>query len=90
LEEELKRTRGCGYSLDDEEDVVGIRCIGVVLFDYTGRAIGAISISAQAFDLPLDSVQLLVPRLRAAGKQASAAMGAAPDLLALYDVAEDV
>lgn len=41
LEEVCKR----GYAIDDEENEVGIRCIGVPLFDHAGRLAGAVSIS---------------------------------------------
>jgi len=41
LEEVYKR----GYAIDDEENEVGIRCIGVPLFDHAGKLAGAVSIS---------------------------------------------
>jgi IclR family acetate operon transcriptional repressor len=41
----LEEIRKRGYAVDDEENEVGIRCIGVPLFDHAARVVGAISIS---------------------------------------------
>jgi len=45
LEEELARSRQLGYYTDDEEDEIGYRCIGAPVFDASGEAAGAVSIS---------------------------------------------
>ena len=42
---ELETIRTQGYALDDEENELGIRCIGAPIFDYTRQAIAALSIS---------------------------------------------
>jgi DNA-binding IclR family transcriptional regulator len=34
-----------GFSLDDEEDELGLRCIGVPVFDLEGSALAAVSLS---------------------------------------------
>jgi DNA-binding IclR family transcriptional regulator len=41
----LEEIRKRGYAVDDEENEVGIRCIGVPLFDHAASVVGAISIS---------------------------------------------
>jgi len=46
LEDELNLIRSQGYAMDNEENEVGIRCVGAPIFDYTTKPIGAISISA--------------------------------------------
>lgn len=43
--EEVKRQR---YAIDDEEFDTGVRCIAVPVFDFRGKAIGAIGISGPA------------------------------------------
>ena len=45
LMEELSEIRRRGYSVDDEENVLGIRCVGVAIRNREGYPTGAISIS---------------------------------------------
>ena len=45
LLEELKRIRTAGYSSDDEEFAVGLRCLAMPVHDATGRPIAAMSVS---------------------------------------------
>jgi DNA-binding IclR family transcriptional regulator len=45
LMEEFKRIKERGYSVDDEEYVVGLICIGAPIFDYHGNPIAALSVS---------------------------------------------
>jgi len=49
LKEELRKIRAKGYSVDDEENEEGVRCVGAVVRDYSGRPIAAISASGPAF-----------------------------------------
>jgi DNA-binding IclR family transcriptional regulator len=49
LKEHLKMVRSQGYAVDDEENEKGVRCVGAPIFDRTGNAVAAISISGPAF-----------------------------------------
>jgi IclR family acetate operon transcriptional repressor len=42
---ELGRSAQRGYALDDEEDHEGVACIGACIFDRSGKAAGAISVT---------------------------------------------
>ncbi|HEX9178753.1 MAG TPA: IclR family transcriptional regulator C-terminal domain-containing protein [Burkholderiales bacterium] len=48
LAEEMAATRGRGFSIDDEEHAVGLRCAAAAILDEEGRPLGAISISGPA------------------------------------------
>lgn len=52
LKEDLKIIRERGWSFDDEEDSVGVRCIAAPVFDKQNNAIAAISVSGVNFQLP--------------------------------------
>jgi IclR family transcriptional regulator, acetate operon repressor len=45
LMKELSRIGRCGYAIDDEEDTEGVQCIGTCVFDRSGKAAGAISVT---------------------------------------------
>lgn len=46
---ELEKIKGNGYSVDDEEYVVGLICIAAPIFDYHGKPIAAISVSCPKY-----------------------------------------
>ena len=45
----LKETKERGYSIDDEEYVIGLICFGAPIFDYHGNPIAAISVSCPKY-----------------------------------------
>ena len=57
LKEHLKQVRKQGYALDDEENERGIRCVSAPIYNETGRAVAAISISGPAFRVTKKVVQ---------------------------------
>jgi DNA-binding IclR family transcriptional regulator len=42
---EIRQTRSRGWSIDDEENEKGTRCVGAPIFDYRDRVIAAVSIA---------------------------------------------
>jgi len=64
LKRELAKVREQGYALDDEEDEIGVRCIGVPVFDSYQRAVAAISLAGTTEQIPLDGVRTLARALK--------------------------
>lgn len=62
--EELATTLKRGYSVDNEELAHGLRCVAAPVFDYTGRARYALSISCPTFQLSMDDVERVHPKVR--------------------------
>jgi IclR family transcriptional regulator, KDG regulon repressor len=56
LTDELNNCAAQGYSVDNEENELGGRCIAAPIFDWTGKAIGAISLSAPVTRFPLERI----------------------------------
>ena len=52
LLEDLATCRARGWALDDEEHAMGLRCIAAAIYDASGEAVGAISISGLTLRLP--------------------------------------
>ena len=48
LRAELDKVRAAGVAIDDEENELGVRCIGTVIVGARAESIGAISVSAPA------------------------------------------
>jgi DNA-binding IclR family transcriptional regulator len=64
LKRELARVREQGYALDDEEDEIGVRCVGVPLLDSHQRALAALSLAGTTEQIPLDKVRTLALALK--------------------------
>ena len=64
LKRELARIRHLGYSVDDEEEEIGMRCIGVPVFDSDNHVSTAISVSGTAEEINLSSCDQLVGALK--------------------------
>ena len=57
LFEELSAIRECGYSLDREERMAGVRCAAAPVFNSYKEVVGAIGFSGMAQHLPYDRLE---------------------------------
>ncbi len=75
LKEDLAKTRRLGYSLDDEEDEVGYRCIGAPIFDSTSRVIAGISVSASTSHMDSVNPAIIADQVKQCAVSISAILG---------------
>lgn len=71
----LERVRSCGYAIDDEEFELGVRCVGAPIFDDTGRAIAAVSVSGPSSRITAQSVPGIAEHLLRCCRGISASLG---------------
>ncbi|MDQ0319086.1 IclR family acetate operon transcriptional repressor [Pararhizobium capsulatum DSM 1112] len=67
------RTRG--WSIDDEEHTLGMRCVAAPIFDEYGEAVAGISVSGPAVRMPDGKIDEVGPLVRAAAEDLTKAMG---------------
>lgn len=69
LQIELGITTARGYAIDDEEIVLGVRCVAAPVVDSAGRVRGALSVAGPAYRLSLSRLELLGPELAEAARR---------------------
>lgn len=69
---ELRITLTRGWSLDDEEIVVGVRCVGAAVIDRKGAVRGAISVAGPAWRMTRQRLDLLGPEVMDAARRIGA------------------
>jgi DNA-binding IclR family transcriptional regulator len=82
LMQDLAQTRTRGYSVDEQEALLGVWCVGAPVRDHNGRSIAAISLSTikEFFDADRTG-----PQVAAAAVEISRAMGWKGDFSNLYE-----
>lgn len=71
----LQTVRELGFAVDDEEEVLGVRCIGAPVRDHTGLVVASISITAMHRELPATRFVEFGAKVKRAAHQISLAMG---------------
>ena len=72
LKRELDRVRQLGYALCDEEDEVGVRCVGAAVVNAQGHSIAAISVAGTTVQIPPERIPELGEAVKAAAAEISA------------------
>ncbi|MET9231493.1 IclR family transcriptional regulator [Lentzea sp. NPDC003310] len=75
LKAQLERVRRSRFALDDEENEVGVRCVGSAIRDHSGAVVGGLSASTLALEHSLPELIALGPRVLRAADEVSAALG---------------
>lgn len=75
---EMGRIADRGYSVDDEEDTLGVLCIGASVWGHGGKCTGAISITGLKQEIRADSVAELGAIVRRYADELSHNLGGSP------------
>lgn len=66
---ELESIHKKGYAVDEQENEIGVRCIGIPLLDYTKKAWGAFSISGPIERMTDEAIDKIIPVVIPIGEQ---------------------
>lgn len=72
LKRELEQVRRLGYALCDEEDEIGVRCVGAPILNGHGHAIAAISVAGTTVQIPTERITELGVTVKATAAEISA------------------
>jgi DNA-binding IclR family transcriptional regulator len=75
----LKEIRACGYSIDDEEDEIGGRCVAAAVFNAARQVEGAVSISGHSSSVRREDFPVLGEIVRRQAARISERLGYRPD-----------
>jgi len=73
--EDLKLVRENGYALDNEENEIGVRCIGAPILNRNGKVKAAISISGPTIRMTDDKMKVMEEKLLETVKNISGELG---------------
>jgi IclR family acetate operon transcriptional repressor len=71
----LHDIREQGYSIDDEEALIGLRCVSAVVYDDCSEPLAAISISGKASRVPNDRLPILGKMVQEVAAEMTMALG---------------
>jgi len=75
LKEELDRVRELGYAHDNQESSEGLQCLAAPIYDYTGHAVAAISVSFLTVRASPEHFQCILDSVKRAARDISERMG---------------
>ncbi len=75
LRNDIQLTRERGYSIDNEEDAIGVRCLGVAVRGAGGVPLFAVSLTGPAPRFTMERVDACVPGMLQLSRNLSAALG---------------
>jgi len=75
LLDDLREIRERGYAIDNEENEIGIRCVGAPIRDSRGQIFASVSVSGPTERMPLTRIQGLAPTVIQTADQISRELG---------------
>ena len=75
LMKDFEQIRQRGYSVDDEENSLGVRCVGAPIFNADGRIEASVASTATINDVPRDAVPRLAEMVKEAARRISHQLG---------------
>jgi DNA-binding IclR family transcriptional regulator len=75
LANELATVRKNGYGIEDQEEEMGVRCVGAPIFNASGRIIGAVSVTGIISELPLTLIQSVAIKVKKTADAISRKLG---------------
>ncbi len=75
LQNDLRRVRARGFSIDDEEIFPGLRCVAAPIFGLDGRVVAGISVAGPTNRMPKDALPRYSSRVLAAAAEISGRLG---------------
>jgi DNA-binding IclR family transcriptional regulator len=75
LRRELTLVKQTGYAVDNEEDDLGVCCIGAPVFDVNGKAVAAISVAGTTSQIGIDRIPTLGRFVTRAARRISSRLG---------------
>lgn len=75
IRREIELTRKRGYSLDDEEFHLGVRCLAVPVFASDGTCVAAVGITAATVRFPKERIPAMAADVKAAAAELSRLLG---------------
>lgn len=72
---ELKTIKATKISVETQENEIGVICLGTPIFDYSGQAIGAISVSGPASRIEEKGIARIGEEMKKSGERISANLG---------------
>jgi DNA-binding IclR family transcriptional regulator len=75
LKRELENVRRLGHALDDEESVMGARCVGAPVLNARNESMAAISLAGPITRISTDKVPMLAVAVKDAAREIASRMG---------------
>jgi DNA-binding IclR family transcriptional regulator len=75
LKQELARTRALGYAMDDEEEELGVRCIGAPVWNWDGVVVAAVSATGRTSQIHSGTVEQIAALVKGTALSISRQLG---------------